>query len=149
MTTLRLDQFAGTHVEGAITVSAAALNELLGTGASPLHGATLDVMPGNQLVVRYGVLHATATLPAAIDTGASPRITVTLASLLVAMGLKAALRQPYVEVSGRRLTICLADVPPLQSIRELWPYVRRVELSTDRGAVRAHFVFSMSEVIDA
>jgi len=149
VTALRLDQFAGTRIEGTISVSSAALNELLATDDSPLRGATLEVAPDNQLVVHYGLLHATATLPEAIDTGASPRVTLTLASLLVAMGLKAALRQPYVEVRGRRLTISLADVPQLRPMRELWPCVRRVDLSTDRDAIRARIVFSTNEVIDA
>jgi hypothetical protein len=103
----------------------------------------------NRLVVRYGVLHATATLSTALEVGPSPRLTLTLASFVVAVALKAALRQPYVTISGRRVTVHLADVPALQSIRGVWPHVRRVDFSTRRGTVQADVLFAVDEDVHA
>ena len=146
---MQLTQFAGTRVDGTIELSEAAMNELLHAGPSRIGDVTLEVAPGNQIVVHYGVVHATATLAPEIETGPSPRLTLTLASLVVALGLRAVLREPFVSFSGRSLTITLADVPALQSMRDLWPHLKRVALSTTAGGVSVHFEVSVSEAIDA
>jgi hypothetical protein len=125
------------------------LNELLHVGPSRLGDVNLAVAPDNQIVVHYGVVHATATLPPAIEAGPSPRLTLTLASLVVALALRAAVREPFLSFSGRRMTISLADVPALQPMRDLWPHVRRVGLSTNGKGVRVHVAISIDEAIDA
>jgi hypothetical protein len=130
-------------------VSETALNELLSRDVSRLRGATLELGPDNQVVVRHGIVRATATLRQAVDMGSSPRATVTLASVIVAMGLKALLREPYIQVRGRELTIHLAAVPALEPFRPIWPYVRRIEVTTERGRLRLHFELIVTGVSDA
>jgi hypothetical protein len=130
-------------------VSAAALNELLNIEGSRVRGATVEVRPDNQIVFRHGVVHATVTLPHAVEVGASPRATLSLASVMVALALKAMLRQPYVQIHGRHLTIHLAEVPALHSLRTVWPHVRRVEVATEPEGVRLRVVFTVTGAIDA
>ena len=130
-------------------MSEATLNELLNSHDSPTRGATVEVRPDNQVVYRHGIVRATVTLPHAVEMGAAPRATLSLASVMVALALRAVLRQPYVHVHGRQVTIHLAEVPAMQSVRAVWPYVRRVELATEPNGVRLHFVFIVTEGIDA
>jgi hypothetical protein len=146
---LDLAELTGTHVEGTLRVSAAALNELLNLEGSRLRGATVEVRSDNEVVVRHGVVRATMTLPHAVEVGSSPRATLSMASVMVALALKALLRQPYVQVHGRHLTIHLAEVPALRSLRTVWPHVRRVEVATEREGVRLRVVFTVTGGIDA
>lgn len=139
------EQLVGTEVEGVLKVSEAALNELLHIEGSPLRGARLTVTAGNQVVVRYGVLHARAGEPQIVWVGSSPRLILSLTSLIVALALKAALRQPYVEVHGRRLVIHLQDVPALSGWRNLWSHFRRLEVALDGAGVRLQFGLTITE----
>ena len=142
---MQLKHFFDTHVAGALKLSEAALNELLNTTESPVRGATISVAPDNEVVIRYGMLHARVTLPHVIDVGAAPRVRLRLASLLVGVAVSAALRQPYIRVSGREITIALADVPALHGFREMWPYVKSAGLRTDGRAVVMDFRVSVTE----
>jgi hypothetical protein len=65
------------------------------------------------------------------------------------MALKALLRQPYIQLHGRQMTIHLAAVPALDALRPLWPFVRRMELATERGGVRLRFEFIVTGGSDA
>jgi hypothetical protein len=130
-------------------LSEATLNELLNSHDSPTRGATVEVRPDNQIVFRQGIVRATVTLPHAVEMGAAPRATLSLASVMVALALKAVLRQPYVHVHGRQLTVRLAEVPALRSLHDIWPYLRRVELATEPNGVRLDFVFIVTGGIDA
>ena len=136
-------------MEGSFKMSAATLNELLNIEGSRVRGATVEVRPDNQVVFRHGVVRATVTLPHAVEVGSSPRATLSLASVMVALALKALLRQPYVQVQGRHLTIHLAEVPALHALRSVWPHVRRVEVATEREVVRLRVVFTVTGDIDA
>jgi hypothetical protein len=134
--TERLGQLTGTRADGTIQISEAALNEVVGF-ASPGHtGATIQLMNDNRLEVRYGIVHARAQLPLALDTGPAPRLTVTLASTVVAWTLRALLPSTFVEVQGRRVTVHLAAVPALAPYRALWPHVTSVRLATAPGLLR-------------
>jgi hypothetical protein len=142
---VQLDQFLGTQVAGALKISEAAMNELLNTKGSPARGAAISVAPDNEVVFRYGVLRARATLIGVIDVGAAPRLRLRLASLFVGVALSAALRQPYLRVNGREVTISLADVPALHGLREVWPYVKSAGFRTDGRAIVMDFTFSVTE----
>jgi hypothetical protein len=142
--TFRLEPFTGSHVEGTIAVSAAAVNEILRTSGPPLADVTLELRPGNQLIVRYGILHASATLEPEIEAGASPRVAVTLASFAIALALRAAVRQPFLSFSGRRLVINLAEVPALAGARGLWPHLRQAGFSTDEAGVRVDLIVDIA-----
>ena len=123
---------AGTHFEGAFTVAQSTVNELLRMNPAPVSDCTVEVEAGNRLVVRYGVLHATATVDA-FEAGPRPQLRLSLASFVVAMALRAALRQPYVRVSGRHVFVDLGRVPALQPYAAFWPHVRRVDIATAPG----------------
>ncbi len=142
---MQLNQFVGTQLAGALKISEAALNELLNTKESPVRGAAISLASNNDVVFRYGMLRARVTQIRVIDVGAAPRIRLLLASLFVGLALSAALRQPYIRVNGREVTISLADVPALHGFREVWPYVTSAGLRTDGRAIVMDFTFSVME----
>jgi hypothetical protein len=142
----RLAQLSGSHATGTIQVTEATLNEALRAGT---HGGTAPIVRlfhDNLIEVRYGMMHARAVLPVALDTAGAPRVTVVLASTVVAWGLRAAVRQPFVEFNGRNMTIHLASVPALASFRDVWPHVTSAQLSTAPGVLRVHLSVSISGV---
>jgi hypothetical protein len=142
--TERLEQLRGSRAEGTIQISEAALNEVIGLAARGGTVPTLQVMEHNQLEVRYGLVHARAELPAALETGPAPRLTVTVASVMVAWALRAVVRLPFVEFNGRLVTIHLAAVPALASYRALWPHVRSARFATAPRALRVEVGLSIA-----
>lgn len=140
----RLAQLTGTHAHGTIQIAEAALNEALRTGSSASTAPVIRLFGENLIEVRYGMLHARAVLPAVIDTTPSPRVMVVLASTVVAWGLRAAMRQPFIEFSGRHVTVHLAAVPALAGLRDLWPHVAAAGLSTAPGLLRLHVDLSIN-----
>src|SRR5688500_4217160 len=103
--TRHLAQLSGTHAEGTPRNGGAGINDALHAAHHGVDRTTVEVHENNRLIIRYGVLHAQVMLPPSIDPGPSPRLTVTLASSFIAWGLKAMLRQPYVHIHGRHVTI--------------------------------------------
>jgi len=140
----RVPQVAGTHVNGTVRVAAAGLNELLRAGPAPLSGCDVAVAAGNRVVVRYGMLRATATIDG-VETGPSPRLQVSLASFVVALAVRAALRQPFVQVRGRLVVVDLGAVPALRPYAALFPHVRRVDIETAPGELRVGVEILVSE----
>ena len=143
---LPLGSLRGTNVEGTIQLSEATVNDLLRLGSHQNRVPIIEVQANNQLTVRYGLLHARLTLPDAVDLGTSPRVTISLASVIVAWGLKAVVHQPYVHIHGRHVTIDVAAVPALDPWRTVWPHFRSVQLSTDQAVLRVRFAFSIGTV---
>jgi hypothetical protein len=134
--TERLAQLHGTRAAGTIEINEVALNEMIGFAARGGTIPTIQLLDGNLLEVRYGVIYARAQLPPALETGPAPKLTVTLASRVVAWGLAAMLRSPFVEFVGRRVTVHLAAVPALAPCRALWPHLTSARLATVPGALR-------------
>jgi hypothetical protein len=143
--TERLEQLRGSRAEGTIEISESALNEVIGLASCGGTVPTLQVMEHNQLEVRYGLVHARAELPAALETGPAPRLTVTLASVMVAWALRAVVRLPFVEFNGRLVTIHLAAVPALASYRALWPHVKSARFATLSHALRVDVGLSIDQ----
>jgi hypothetical protein len=141
--TERLEQLRGSRADGTIQISESALNEVIGLAARGGTVPTLQVMEHNQLEVRYGLVHARAELPAALETGPAPRLTVTLASVMVAWALRAVVRLPFVEFHGRLVTIHLAAVPALAAYRALWPHLRSARFATAPRALRVEVGLSI------
>jgi hypothetical protein len=139
--TSRLAQLSGTDLHGTLQIADHAINEIIALLRSDTsRHLTLEVCPHNIVIVRYGVLHARAELPDAMAPGPTPRITVHLLSWLVAMALKVTVRQPFLHVHGKHLTIELAAIPAPHAWRDLWRSVRRLTFETVSGAVRVGFV---------
>lgn len=143
---VRLAQLNGTNAAGTIQITEAALNDAIHVGTGVGSAPTIRLFDDNLVEVRYGMMHARAVLPVALDTGAAPRVTVALASTVVAWGLRAAVRQPFVEFNGRNMTIHLASVPAFASFRDVWPHVTSAQLSTAPGVLRVHLSVSISGV---
>jgi hypothetical protein len=142
---VHINQLAATEVAGALRISEAAINDLLNTPQSPIRGATLSVAPDNDVVLSYGVLRARVTLPRVIDVGAAPRVRLLLASFLLGLAVGAVLRQPYIRINGRKVTIFLAEIPALSGLRNVWPHVTSAGLRTDGRAIVMDFTFSVRE----
>lgn len=143
-TVLPLDQLSGSTVSGAIQVAESALNDLL-TRAAGARAPSVQLWPDNRLFVRYGVFHAQVLLPRAVELRPSPRITFTLASLVAALGLKAIVRVPFIEIRGRDVTIDLAAVPALVPWRALFRHLDAVELASERGLLRVRVALAIRE----
>lgn len=135
----------GTTAAGTIRLAESAINEWLGRTRPGASAPSIDFRPDNQALIRYGVFQARVTLPPALDVGPQPRLTVTLASTMVAWGLKAMLTQSFISVDGRRVTIDLAAVPALQPYREWFPCFTAVHLSTTDSTVAVVFTFQVPE----
>lgn len=143
---MRVADFTGTHAAGTVQVDEQALNDVMRllTPDASTH-ALVQLQPDNTVLVRYGLLHARAHLPATVTADELPRVTVRLASVLVAWGIKAAVRRPFLHVHGRFVSIDLSAVPGLSAWRELWAHLRRLSFEVVPGALRVGFVVSINE----
>lgn len=139
----RLAQLTGTDAKGTVQITEAALNDAIRVATSGGSPPAIRLFDDNLIEVRYGMMHARAVLPAVIGTGPSPHVTVLLASTMVAWGLRAAVRQPFIEFNGRHVRIHLAAVPALAAFRGLWPHVTSAQLSTAPGVLRVHLSVSI------
>jgi hypothetical protein len=140
---MRLAELSGSHVEGSLHVAEPAIYDVLAHAADGHVRPTLELQPHNTLLVRYGMLHAHATLPAAVSLSESPQLTLVLKSVMVAFALKAVLHRPYVHIHGRHVTIDLAAIPELESWRELWKFVHHLRFETAPGTLRMQFAVSV------
>jgi hypothetical protein len=132
----RLTQLSGTRIEGTFQIDQSALNDVIAIAMKGDTVPTVRVLEANRIEIRYGVIHARAQLPPALAAGPAPRVTVMLASTVIAWVLRATLREPFVEVHGRHVTIHLAAVPAFASFRTFWPHLKFVGFSTVPGVVR-------------
>jgi hypothetical protein len=143
--TARLAQLRGSHAEGVIEISELAVNEVISLARRGEGVPTVQLMGDNRLEVRYGVVHARAELPVALDLGPAPRMTVKLESRVVAWALGAVVRLPFVEFDGRLVTIFLAAVPALAPYRALWPHIKSARFATAPGVLRVELGLSIDQ----
>ena len=143
--TARLAQLRGSHAEGVIEISELAVNEVISLARRGEGVPTVQLMGDNRLEVRYGVVHARAELPVALDLGPAPRMTVKLESRVVAWALGAVVRLPFVEFDGRLVTIFLAAVPALSPYRALWPHIKSARFATAPGVLRVELGLSIDQ----
>jgi hypothetical protein len=129
----------GTFADGIIHVGETDLNNALASAAAATSGVKLEILAGNRILARFGVVHATVVLPPVSDLAQSPALTFALGSIAVAWGLKRVLKESYVRIQGRYVTVALDAVPVLRPYRELWRYVRQVEMTTTAGVLTMRF----------
>jgi hypothetical protein len=139
-----LPDLRGARLHGAVPVPEAVVSSFLAAAPAPIRDMRLEIQAGNRLVLRYGILVATATLDETVATGGSPRVGLQLASTVLAWTLHKALRVPYVHVDGRRVTIDLGAVPAFGEYRALWPHVRDVRLATSPGVLVVGFAVQVA-----
>ena len=136
----------GSRSEGTLQVAESAINDVVALmDPTATRHPTVELLPHNMLMVRYGLFHARAGLPRRMETGESPRLTLTLASALVAFGLRAVVHAPFIEIHGREVTIHPAQVPALSAWRDLWKYLQQLTFETARGSLRIGFAVSIDE----
>lgn len=141
---MRLAQLKGSHAAGTLQIAATAINDVLRLLSPGASAPTLELLPHNAVMVRYGMFHARAELPAVADAEL-PRVTLTLASLLVAWGLKALVRQPFLHVHGRHLTIDLSAIPAFSGWRDLWNNLHQLTFATAPGALHVGFSIAIDD----
>jgi hypothetical protein len=133
---MRMADVAGSFATGTLQIGEFAVNEMLATLAP---SAAITLLPENRVRFQYGPIHAHMEVPHAVETGASPHVTVRLSSVAVAFLMKAVVRQPFVHIRGRDVTVFLADIPALRPYREWWRCVHEMTLRTSPQALRVGF----------
>jgi hypothetical protein len=141
---MRPAQLAGSHVKGTVQVTETAINDIVHVFAGE-SGPAIELLPHNGLMLRYGMFHARAELPSHLGQDTLPRVTLVLASVLVAWGLKAFVHQPFLHVHGRHLTVDLAAMPALDAWRDLWRHLHQLTFETAPGALRVGFVIEVEQ----
>jgi hypothetical protein len=140
-----LQRFRGLQLKGTIPVPARIINELAREVERVPRDLRIEIEDSNRIVARFGVLRVTAVLADALQLGGSPRITLQLASAVVAWTLRRVLRIPEVTFDGRLVTIDLGRAPALQPYRELLSHVRSVSLTTSPGVLHVRFEVVVAE----
>ena len=105
--------------------------------------ASVTLNSRNRVTVRYGMLHANLELPVAMETGPSPRLTLSLASVVVAWTLRAAVRQSFLHFHGRHVTIDLAEVPALAEWRDAWRHIQSLHITTAPRELQLEFAIAI------
>jgi hypothetical protein len=137
---LLLDELAAglPHLQGAaitaeVPVRQEVLDRLLVMTPGLPRDLRVEIGPDRQLLVRVGPFHANARLAPALTLSPTPRLTVELASQLVAWGLRAVSLPPFVELAGRLVHVHLATVPALRSLAPLWPHLAEAAFTSAPG----------------
>jgi hypothetical protein len=122
---------SGARLSGTLQLTEKALNDWLRQSPQLPPGVALTLHDGNRLVVRYGIVQATAMVEDEIAVGrGAPVLRVVLASALLAWGLRQLLRTPGVAVDGRVVTIDLGVLDRDGRYRSYWPLLCRARLRT-------------------
>jgi len=128
--------FAGARVRATVPLTQVLLNELLRRVPGVPPGLVLDIQAGNRLVVRYGLVHAAATLaPEALVGDGPPQILLELESTMIAWTLSKAVAVKGLRITGRRVTIDTGALESLSPYRDYWRHVERLHLQTTAGVV--------------
>lgn len=122
----------GAQVLATIPIRQALVDELLTLVPGVPDDLSLTLGPDRQVQVRYGVFHANGRLSPAFG-GESPRLTLELASQLVAWGLQRLPLPPFVAVQGRLIHVDLQRVPALAPLAPVWPHVQSVSFTSIAG----------------
>lgn len=138
-----LSRYGGTEVDGRLAIGEEALNDALAHSGKLPAGVRLELGADNRLALRYGVLHASATLAAAVDLGASIRIRLQVSSAMIAWSIRQALHVPHVTIDGREITIDVGAMDPVTHWRAAWRHLRSATLATEPGRLVLQFRFAI------
>lgn len=122
----------GTRALATIPIRQALVDDLLSIVPGVPADLTLTLGADRQVQVRYGVFHANGRLAPGF-AGDSPRLTLELASQLVAWGLQRLPLPPFVAVHGRQVHVDLRRVPALAPLAPVWPHVESVSFTSIAG----------------
>jgi hypothetical protein len=127
-----LPRLDGAQLQALLPIRQAVLDDVLRMVPGVPGDLTIDLGADRQVQVRYGMFHANGRLAAGF-TGNAPRVTVELASQLVAWGLQRLPLPPFVAVRGRLVHIELTRVPALVDLAPLWRHVDAVTFTSVAG----------------
>ncbi len=128
-----LPHLQGAAVTAELPVRQDLLQDVLSLTPGLPRDLRVEIGADRQLLVRAGPFHANARLAPALALAPTPRLTVELASQLVAWGLRAVALPPFVELSGRLVHVHLAAVPALRHLAPLWPHVTEAAFASAPG----------------
>jgi hypothetical protein len=132
-----LPHLGGTDVAGSITLTEAAINDLI-VRARGSTDVAIRIHSDNRLVVHYGALFGTVHLGEQVDVRPSPTVRLTLASKLFAIGLRFAPKLRNITVAGSEIRIDLGGfVPP--AYRGVLRHVEEARLKTTSGTLHVTF----------
>ena len=132
-----LPRLDGTQVRALLPLRQAVLDDVLRMAPGVPADLSIDLGAQRQVQVRYGMFHANGRLAAGF-TGSAPRVTVELASQLVAWGLQRLSLPPFVAVRGRLVHVDLTRVPALADFAPLWRHVDAVTFTSVAGRLDVH-----------
>jgi hypothetical protein len=137
-----LAQLKGMRLTGEIPLREGVINDAL-RSHTPWRDLMMSVEDRNQIVLRKGLFHVTATLDETVDTGHTPRIRLRLASAVIAWTVGRLVRLPYLTVDGQIVTIDLGAMPPVLEWEPVLRHLRRATLRTTRGMLQVQFDWSV------
>jgi hypothetical protein len=127
-----LPRLDGTQVRALLPVRQTVLDDMLRMAPGVPADLSIELGADRQVQVRYGMFHANGRLAAGFS-GTAPRVTVELASQLVALGLQRLSLPPFVAVRGRLVHVDLMRVPALADLAPLWRHVDAVTFTSVAG----------------
>jgi len=127
-----LPRLVGTRLQAYVPIRQEVLDQVLRLAPGVPGDVAIEIGADRQVQVRYGVFHANGRLSAGF-TGSVPRVTLELASQLVAWGLQRVPLPPFVTVRGRAVQVDLTRVPALADLAPLWRHVDAVAFASVVG----------------
>lgn len=132
-----LPHLDGTQVQAFLPLRQAVLDDVLRMAPGVPPDLSIDIGADRQVQVRYGMFHANGRLAAGFP-GSAPRLSVELASQLVAWGLQRLSLPAFVAVRGRTVHVDLMRVPALADLAPLWRHVDAVTFTSVAGRLDVH-----------
>lgn len=121
----------GTRVSANVPITESWLNKNISRSSNGvLRSLRLEIQPSNQIVVHFGVVHATAVLDETIDFGESPTLVLRLRSVLIASILRNTVSIPFVRFKGTLVRVDLGAIPYISQNRRFWKHIRVLRLAT-------------------
>ncbi|HTU99776.1 MAG TPA: hypothetical protein VMF13_04505 [Luteitalea sp.] len=133
-----LPRLRGLTARADIPVTQAVLDEALRLAPGLPRDLRVEIGADRQLLIRVGPVHANARLAPGLSLGPRPRLTIELASQLVAWGLRAVTLPSFVSVEGRLVHVDLASVPALRPAAPWWPHLQQVTFTSTHGRLAVH-----------
>jgi hypothetical protein len=125
-----LARLEGTRLSAEFPLRQRVIDELLRLLPGVPSNVSIAVGPDQHVQVRYGSVHANARLHPEVTLAPTPILTLTLSSQLIAFALGRLTLPPFVRLSGRDVTIQLAEIPACADLSGVWPHVEQIGIES-------------------
>ena len=139
-----LPRLQGLTARADIPVTQAVLDDALRLAPGLPRDLRVEIGADRHLLIRVGPVHANARLAPGLTLSPRPRLTVELASQLVAWGLRAVSLPAFVQVEGRLVHVDLARVPALRDAAPLWPHLQQVTFTSTHGRLEVQAIVQVT-----